>query len=110
MNSEKQVALTVKFRGVQTSRGLYDYYKVKTSEGVKEGIVTEKKPTFSAVSKQMILKEHFIEAALEEAPSSMKMKPEQWKKLSENNRIGLHVVNLVKELYPDRIGYSYEII
>lgn len=110
MNSEKQVALTVKFRGVQTSHGLYDYYKVKTAEGIKEGIVTEKRPTFSSVTKQMTLKEQFVDAALEEPPESMRIRPEQWRKLSENNRIGLHVVSLVKELYPDRIGYSYEII
>lgn len=109
MTSEKQVALTVRFRGCQTSRGSYEYFKEKTENGIKEGIHTERKPEFSQVTKQMTLKEQFIEGALQEPPPSMNMKPEFWKKFSENKRIGIHVCELVKAVYPDRIGYSYEI-
>lgn len=110
MLSEKQVALTVEFRGAQTSRGSYDYYKVKTSDGEQEGVITEKRPSFARVSKQMTLKEHFVEGALQGPPPSMKMKPELWRTFSEDKRIGLHVVSLVKEMYPERVGFTYEII
>lgn len=110
MYSEKQVALTVEFRGAQTSRGSYDYFKVKTSDGEQEGLINEKRPTFSRVTKQMILKEQFVEGALQNPPVSMKMKPEVWKTLPENKRIGIHTLAFVKEMYPERIGFTYEII
>ena len=110
MYSEKQVALTVEFRGAQTSRGSYDYYKVKTSEGEQEGLLTERRPKFSRVTKQMTLKDQFIEEALHNPPASMKMKPDFWRTFSEDKRIGIHILSLVKELYPERIGFTYEII
>lgn len=110
MNTEKQVALTVCFRGAQTSRGTYNYFKSKTEEGEKEGVSVEKRPSFAQVSKQITLKDQFIEGALMEPPTSMKMKPKLWNSFSENKRIGIHVMTLVKEMYPDRISYSYEII
>lgn len=110
MTSEKQVALTVQFRGAQTSRGNYDYFKVKTENGIEEGLVTEKRPAFAIATKQMVLKERFVEGALESPPESMRMRPEIWKSFSEDKRIGIHVYTLVKDLYPDRIGFNYEII
>ncbi len=110
MNSEKQVTLSIQFAGAQTSRGSYDYSKVKTSDGEQEGIISKRRPTFSRVTKQMTLKEQFVDAALKTPPPSMKMKPDFWRTLSENKRIGIHVRDLVQDLYPERIGYTYEII
>lgn len=110
MQTEKVVSLSVSFKGTQTSRGSYDYFKTKTEEGEKEGLVVEKRPTFSPVTKQMTLKEQFVESALESPPPSMKMRAEIWQSFSEDKRIGLHVRNLVQDMYPERVGYSYEII
>lgn len=108
--TEKQVTLSVEFAGAQTSRGSYDYYKVKTSEGEQEGVVTERKPTYSRVRKQIILKDWFIEEALINPPPSMRMKPDFWRTLPEDKRIGMHVVSFVKDMYPERITFTYEII
>lgn len=108
--SEKQVALSISFAGAQTSRGSYEYCKVKTVKGEQEGLITEKRPKFARVTKQMTLKEQFIQSALESPPTSMKLKPEVWKSFSEDKRIGIHVRDLVVSLYPGRVGYTYQII
>lgn len=110
MNIETQVALTVNFRGAQTTRGSYGYFNRKSKDGVEEGLSIEKTPKFSEVSKQMTLKESFIEGALQAPPEGMKMNIVVWKGLSEKKRIAVHVDKLVHDLYPERTSYSYEII
>jgi hypothetical protein len=108
--TEKQVALTVMFRGAQVSRGRYSFISAKTAEGTIPGVVIEQRPLFSQVTKQLALKEQFVQGALEEAPKSMKMKPIVWRTIPEDKRIGIHVKHLVRDLYPENVAYVYEII
>lgn len=110
IQNEAQVALTVNFRGAQTTRGRYGYFNSRTKTGIEEGLTIERSPKFAEVSKQMLLKEAFVEGALQEPPKGMKMLPTVWRSIPEKKRISIHVERLVHELYPNKTSYSYEII
>ena len=110
-NTTKEVALTVSFRGVQTSRGRYSYSSSKDeNNNLVSGVTVLKAPTFSEQTQYIPLGTQFVQGALEEAPKHMKMPPHIWTKLPENKRIGIHVDKYVNDMFPNRKDYKYEII
>ena len=113
-NNFSEVVLTVNLRGTQTSRGSYCYSTRSENDGEKvkqvEELRVDKHPEFTKPTQIIKLGESFIMHSIATPPNLKTWNVKVWERMSHKNRVEVHAKEIVRDQFPNHLGFNIELI